>query len=72
MRTSLRGHALPEDHIELEQLKQQGRLLYAKCCDCDATFSAANLHTPLGYVESQISGMCEDCFDHLLAQEPEA
>lgn len=36
-----------------------------RCINCGETFSKENIFTELGALETQISGMCEICFDAL-------
>ena len=38
------------------------------CVECKAPFSDKNTHTTAGWKETQISGMCEDCFDRVTAE----
>lgn len=38
---------------------------YEKCVNCTQPFSAANTHSKDGWIETQISGLCEDCFDEI-------
>lgn len=46
-----------------EEVKQGGRF---KCCVfCKEPFSDKNVFTQLGWRETQISGMCEKCFDSI-------
>lgn len=33
------------------------------CVSCKTPFSEANTHSQAGWRETQISGLCEDCFD---------
>lgn len=40
-------------------------ILYSQCIECKQPFTAKNCHTRQGWAETQISGMCEDCFDAL-------
>ncbi|HEX7115657.1 MAG TPA: hypothetical protein VF193_11050 [Steroidobacter sp.] len=42
-----------------------------KCRSCRQPFSDANVHTSAGWAETRISGMCEDCFDAMFAEEDE-
>jgi hypothetical protein len=37
--------------------------VYTHCIACKQSFSPSNVHTRAGALETQISGMCEDCFD---------
>lgn len=38
-------------------------MTYESCIECKKPFTNANVHTKDGWFETQISGMCEDCFD---------
>lgn len=49
---------------ELQALKGT----YEKCVGCQAPFSDANTHTEAGWRETQISGLCEDCFDAVCSE----
>lgn len=35
------------------------------CAQCKQPFSDKNVHTQLGWQETNISKLCEDCFDRL-------
>jgi hypothetical protein len=70
MKQSLKGGWLPESEKEFEQLRIARAARALSCSDCGAGFSALNVHSAAGWKETQISGMCEDCFDALFA-EPE-
>lgn len=39
--------------------------VYEECICCKEPFSDINVHTKEGWKETQISGMCETCFDDL-------
>jgi hypothetical protein len=41
---------------------------YHVCIDCKQPFTSENVHSPEGWRETQISGMCEDCFDDLFVE----
>lgn len=41
---------------------------FTKCENCTQPFSEANTHTKDGWLETQISGLCEDCFDEICAE----
>jgi hypothetical protein len=42
------------------------------CIQCKQLFSEANTHTAAGWKETNISKLCEDCFDNItLAGEEE-
>lgn len=52
------------EHAELKR-----RIDSALCIDCGQPFTDANVHTDEGWRETKISGMCEDCFDALFAED---
>lgn len=39
------------------------------CNNCGSPFSTSNTHTKEGWLETEITGLCEDCFDTMLAEE---
>lgn len=41
------------------------------CVDCGEPFTADNVHSIEGWSETQISGLCEDCFDALFEEMEE-
>jgi len=52
----------------LDETKQA--IAAGKCVDCGNAFTEENVHTADGWRETQISGLCEDCFD-LATEEPD-
>jgi hypothetical protein len=44
---------------------------HTSCAACKERFSDANCHTQAGWQETQISGMCERCFDDMTAEPKE-
>jgi hypothetical protein len=61
---------------KLNQLKRQlaedcyGEQPNGKTClECKQPFSDRNTHSEAGWKETQISGLCEDCFDALFEEE---
>jgi hypothetical protein len=42
------------------------KMKYTSCIECEQTFSNANVHTLDGWGGTQISGLCEICFDELM------
>ena len=70
MKQSLKGGWLPESEAEFEQLRIARGAKVLSCSDCGAGFSSANTHSAAGWRDTQIVGMCEDCFD-ALHEEPE-
>jgi hypothetical protein len=41
------------------------------CYHCKEPFSDQNVHSAAGWAETRISGMCENCWDELFADEDE-
>lgn len=41
---------------------------YIKCTNCNKPFSNENTYSKEGWKETQISGMCEKCFDSLFEE----
>lgn len=64
MRTSLRGHQLPENFEEFDELRRSGSLMFKTCVDCKSVFDRKQ-RTAAGWRETQIAGICEECFDKL-------
>jgi hypothetical protein len=46
-------------------------MTYTKCEMCKQPFSALNVFSVEGAKETQISGLCEACFDSLFADDEE-
>lgn len=64
MRTSLKGHQLPEDYMEAVGLASKLQMKFTRCGTCSrhlATPEAAS--TSNGWAETQISGTCEPCWN---------
>lgn len=54
--------ANPGEKITKEELER--RIKARECIACAKLFvRGGNVHTELGWKETYISGMCEDCFD---------
>jgi hypothetical protein len=71
MRPSLqRGKLLPESYDDFLTLVVNGQATYTHCRmqTCRRAFGPSNTHTPRGWAETQISSMCEDCFDDLFKE----
>ena len=56
---------LPKSQIELQSLIQSGNHRYRLCIECHHQFTTRNVWTEDGWRETQISGLCEACFDEL-------
>lgn len=57
------GSTLPASLDEFTRNRAQ--MKHLACIDCHTPFNSLNVHTYLGWKETQISGLCEDCFDNL-------
>lgn len=57
---------LPDSEAEYRQLQQPR---YTHCVDCCKPFSSTNTHSAAGWRETQLSAMCEDCFDELFSED---
>jgi hypothetical protein len=44
---------------------------FEKCVSCQKPFSKENVFTDAGQRETQISGMCEVCFDAITSEDDE-
>lgn len=62
---SIRGHQLPDSEADFRQLADLGKALNLKCNDCDRPFTGEIVRSSAGWRETQISGMCEVCYDEL-------
>lgn len=40
---------------------------FSNCIECKAPFTDKNTHSTAGWRETQMSGLCEDCFDAVFA-----
>lgn len=62
---------LPESFLDAAELAREGALRYRQCRDCEISlYSPLAAQSAAGWRETQLSGMCEPCFDKLFA-EPE-
>lgn len=71
MRQSLKGHHLPETYEEFRDLVELGAAKFTTCIGCRTPFNADNTKTAPGWRETQITAMCEACFDQLFAGDEE-
>ena len=67
MKTSIiTGIMQPESMAEFQTLlAREEPGLKTTCVDCWEPFTPDIVHTRLGWCETQISGLCEDCFNDL-------
>ena len=61
-------HIFPKE----QQLNILDRRQRHVCITCAQPFTDANVYTALGWKETKISGMCEECFDDLFAVDIDA
>jgi hypothetical protein len=66
MDKSLKGHLLPTNEDEFASNAVDMKFL--RCIQCGSTFTADNVHTRLGWRETQITGFCENCFDNMFQE----
>jgi hypothetical protein len=72
MRDSLTpGKKLPESYEDFLSLVAAGQHCCLRCINCKRPFTADSAYSSLGWAETQISGVCEPCFDKLFADEDE-
>ncbi len=67
----LTGLPLPESLAEFDQIAAEGKLRYRACQECGDDFTPRTVHTKQGWAETQISGICENCFDELFREPDE-
>ena len=67
MKTSY-NRQLPESFKDFKELVGTAGQRYTQCVSCLDPFSPNNTRTKAGWSETQISGMCEDCFDNLFEE----
>jgi len=68
------GNLMPCLESDREEYESQKRfatahIKHASCVACKDRFSDANCFTQAGWQETQISGLCERCFDQICAEE---
>lgn len=61
----------PSSYSEYLEASKEIILNYTCCVSCTEPFHPTNTHTSDGWKETQISGMCENCFDSLFTEEGE-
>ena len=62
---SIRGGLLAESETDFRQLEATRKAPYMACISCKQPFTAERVKTYAGWKETQISGMCEVCYDEL-------
>jgi len=59
----------PNSFAEFLFLKQTSLAQYHHCVECEEPFTPSNVYSADGWKETQISGLCEDCFDTIEEDE---
>ena len=72
MKRGLRGQFLPESFEDFQELVVTGYAGFRSCHVCREDFSQGSASTPAGWRETQISGICETCFDKLFAKDEDS
>lgn len=67
METSLKGHMLPTSQQEFAD--NAIHMQHLSCVFCRQPFTGDNVLTRAGWKETQISGICESCFDQMFKDE---
>lgn len=62
----------PMSFLEFQDLKNNGAELQCTCILCNEEFSNKNVHSAMGWRETQITGYCENCWDALFEDLDEA
>lgn len=70
MRPSLKGHSLPESHGDALLLAGTGMLKFHTCSECGKSLHAVSAaKSAAGWRETQITGICEPCFDRMCDED---
>ncbi len=59
----------PENIEEFRDLAATSGKTFLKCITCEQPFTKENVTTAAGWRETQISGICEECFDSLFEDD---
>lgn len=57
--------ANPQSEADFASLVSSGGAKHLTCTNCSLPFSSENVYTREGWAETQISGICESCFDDM-------
>lgn len=78
---SVDGGKMSEKKLKLDELIENTldnvmefyphRQRATQCVRCTKPFTEKNVHTEAGWRETQLSQMCEDCFDEIVREEDE-
>ena len=56
---------LPSSEMQFQALRAKGLAQFCTCITCNNPFTGSNIQTSQGWKETQISGICETCFDDM-------
>lgn len=59
----------PKSFEEFKGILDTGNFILSYCMSCHQEFSSLNVFSPTGWRETQISGLCEKCFDEAMLDE---
>lgn len=59
----------PNSYEEFLKYKASGLLNHVTCIQCKSFMSDNNVLTQMGWRETQITGLCEVCFDKLFEED---
>lgn len=60
---------LPESFESFKELVYMDLVSFTGCIDCGQTFSTTNVYSVAGWRETQLSGLCESCFDRITEEK---
>lgn len=60
--------ALPENEDDFGLLKSVRGAYFLRCVFCHKPFTEANVRSRLAWMETQISGSCENCWDEMMKE----
>ena len=67
MITAKNGWLIPESHADFDKLDRAGLLRYRGCNRCGEKFGPTCVRTGLAWMDTQVSGFCENCLERLYA-----
>jgi hypothetical protein len=59
----------PSSYAEFKLGYSYGLTKFNSCISCNEPFSKENIHSIEGWRETQISGLCEYCFDNVFKDQ---
>lgn len=58
----------PESEEQFKRLLEVDRTNFNHCFQCKQPFTSENVYSDMGWRETQISGICEKCFDKMFEE----